>query len=665
MAVSYNTTAISVVHMYSTTGGGTTFGSDLKGLATFNYFSTSATVNDCLYVTCGTTMWSDIEFDVGTAISATGLTMVWEYFRGDTAAWTTIPNTKDDTNGFTTLGLNRFRFAYPLNYGTTSVNGYNGVWVRCRITAVTSITNGGANVTTIPTGYDGVINVKTSSETSTSIVNYMQANYSYAQAQQIGRWTDLRWFSLNCAYFVTFEDEFIEIGPVTATNYVVNSFRGVSFQYATLGVKTTENGLSVGTNGAYVIINAYNPSGGGLNNPCVGTYASVIKGLPDIGYPNMQGDYVDSQFDFRGLAYSNSASMNNCLIISRYGIVEGFPATYEYNKNTITGTAFGLYQNGGTFNQFNYGWLSASGNNFFTFYQTYTDIQLDFIDPVQPLPGLTDPNYLFGFNTSTHTPKIVYYDASTSTYTDYTGASSIPLGGIAGSAIYIDQLSYCIGPYITFTIATQTNNYTYVAEYYYNGSWTAFTETWDRTNNLTETGNYYLGGHNFAQWTSTTIGPYTSNWVRFRIVTAGTGSPTAQGINTVSIAGLSNWALNVYYTLNLTVLDTSENIISGANVEIIDSTGATVFTGTTDANGNATYQALNSKYNINPPVGTIANYYEMIGETTYGDYTVKVSNAGYLTSVSKIPMTETRNEVITLSRPKAINMSRSIIQSEV
>ena len=78
MAVSYNTTAISVVHMYSTTGGGTTFGSDLKGLATFNYFSTSATVNDCLYVTCGTTMWSDIEFDVGTAISATGLTMVYQ-----------------------------------------------------------------------------------------------------------------------------------------------------------------------------------------------------------------------------------------------------------------------------------------------------------------------------------------------------------------------------------------------------------------------------------------------------------------------------------------------------------------------------------------------------------------------------------------------------------
>ena len=136
--------------LYTTTSGGTVFSGNLYNTTAFNYFSNTTVVNDAIYFGFNSPglYFGDITFTVGTAMVAVGKTLVWEKWNG--AAWVAQTVT-DNTNGFTTLGVNTVTFT--LSGAASSGLVLNGIsdaiWLRCRISALTSITNGGANATTV------------------------------------------------------------------------------------------------------------------------------------------------------------------------------------------------------------------------------------------------------------------------------------------------------------------------------------------------------------------------------------------------------------------------------------------------------------------------------------------------------------------------------------
>lgn len=66
-------------------------------------------------------------------------TITWDYWNG--VAWAALPDTNDDTNGFTAIaGWHDVSFTRPGDWATTTVLGMNLYWIRARVSAYTSIT---------------------------------------------------------------------------------------------------------------------------------------------------------------------------------------------------------------------------------------------------------------------------------------------------------------------------------------------------------------------------------------------------------------------------------------------------------------------------------------------------------------------------------------------
>lgn len=87
--------------------------------------------------------FSTLVFDIGTPMSATSWTIVWEYWNG--SAWTTITaidgdthtySVNDGTNKFQNTGVRLVSFVQPYNWATTAVNSVTLYWVRARISAI-------------------------------------------------------------------------------------------------------------------------------------------------------------------------------------------------------------------------------------------------------------------------------------------------------------------------------------------------------------------------------------------------------------------------------------------------------------------------------------------------------------------------------------------------
>ena len=120
-----------------TTGAGTAVTTE----STFDYFTDTATVDQTIMIGMGSKFWG-VKFYVGTALVADSITVVWEYLTASTT-WATL---KVENPYFLSTGEQVVRFTPPINW-TNTTQGYGGYTIRCRITAVTNITEGGANST--------------------------------------------------------------------------------------------------------------------------------------------------------------------------------------------------------------------------------------------------------------------------------------------------------------------------------------------------------------------------------------------------------------------------------------------------------------------------------------------------------------------------------------
>lgn len=134
----------------------TAWSSNLNNTAAFDYFADNADVGSCLYFAetiFYTPDSSGLVLNVGTAISATSITLKWEGGKGNTLkTWGELPDLVDGTNVFTNTGVNRVKWHLPIWWKPTNVNGikmsgYDPIWGRVRITAVSGLTEGGANQT--------------------------------------------------------------------------------------------------------------------------------------------------------------------------------------------------------------------------------------------------------------------------------------------------------------------------------------------------------------------------------------------------------------------------------------------------------------------------------------------------------------------------------------
>ena len=135
------------------------------GVITCDYFDDDATVDDAVYfgIYSPCQPFHDLTVYVGTQLVADSITVVWEYPKE--GVWTAIPGVTDNTNAFQNAGSNTVSFAVPEDMSHSSTSFYvsnwptteDWLWIRCRITAVTNISEGGANSTNSITYKDHII----------------------------------------------------------------------------------------------------------------------------------------------------------------------------------------------------------------------------------------------------------------------------------------------------------------------------------------------------------------------------------------------------------------------------------------------------------------------------------------------------------------------------
>lgn len=111
-----------------------------------DYFDDDFGVGDCLYVApnYGGTGWPPMGFlfNVSVPIFATSYELIWEYYDSDTT-WKELIGLVDDTQSFSVVGSNYVRWQVQRTTQQVSVNGILRTWVRCRVVAVNTPTEGG------------------------------------------------------------------------------------------------------------------------------------------------------------------------------------------------------------------------------------------------------------------------------------------------------------------------------------------------------------------------------------------------------------------------------------------------------------------------------------------------------------------------------------------
>jgi len=141
-----------LTHIYVDDGG--VFGSNQVAATAFDLLPATPAVNDAIYFG-NENNWSffNLIFDLDDVWAGTSVVGVWEIYTGSWQALTDESEVEDDTNGFTTAGVNSVGFfdtGDTLSWTPTTVNSVSGLWVRFRVTA-------SAGTTTNPTQQNRIV----------------------------------------------------------------------------------------------------------------------------------------------------------------------------------------------------------------------------------------------------------------------------------------------------------------------------------------------------------------------------------------------------------------------------------------------------------------------------------------------------------------------------
>lgn len=646
MAISYNSTQANLSYIFTTTSGGTVFSSNLATSTAFNYFSNTAVVNDAIYFCFTGVSFSNLYLNVGTAMAGAGINLAWEYFCRSTGTWRTCHNLTDGSNGFTTLGAVTVKFPLQANMDLTTVNSISNITaVRCRITAITTITNGGAQSSVTIKKSDGKIAVTGYSDGSPctwlDIYNWVIVNASEIGATKIS--SDTFKFD-NCAISIsngsTLRSEKEKI-------YMGNGCRCPGLLIAGLwsGAKAGTNGWQNASSYFFCYFSSTNILTSGSTTRVFGGiwewFINTVDGLTCTP----SGTYLGvTDGEWRGVyckqsGYFSTAIMDRCIVDG--GLITASAVTnYPTNLSIANpgSSIWNMYGVGNTIPGVTYGVPTSSLMAIVAAYNATPAQQYNFVNPSPSFGNQTDVVKVITRNLGTlaNITNCFFYNSTTTLFTDYTTQAQsatvddVPLSGSVGD-IYYFKTSIVNTNYqtaLSFTITSQTNNYVYAYEYWNGSTWVALVpgvSLFDTTNNFQQTGIVYFG--TYANWASTTINGSTGFFVRIRITTAGTGSPSVSKIEQRQQAGIGDWKLNEKYYYNLKVNDNSSTAIQSANVFIKDSLNTVIGNFSSNSSGDIAQQTLLRQY-LNFDT-SISDTYFNIKQQSVNPYLVRVRKYGY------------------------------------
>jgi len=202
MAITWND-LVDFQHIYTASNGGTVFSANQAMSIAFDLFTDTAQVNDAIYFgfEAPRMLAKGVQFNIGTALAASGITIVWEYSRGS-GTWAILPNVIDGTTNFTVTGQREVNWDWPtLAVAYNVVNDQYCDFIRCRITAISDITEGGAQSTQKVQARSGAIPV---SEPGGAVISFCDAIYA---ADVAGGWGVVKkqgasQFYFNCHLFL-------------------------------------------------------------------------------------------------------------------------------------------------------------------------------------------------------------------------------------------------------------------------------------------------------------------------------------------------------------------------------------------------------------------------------------------------------------------------------
>ena len=428
--IEYNRDNVTIATIYRATSGGTSFSSNLSGSTTMDYFSDSAVVDDAIYFSrLASYSWSNLIFDVGTTLSATSITVKWEYYKKG-VGWTDMEGLTDNTNAFQNAGVNTVEFPMQEDWYKTTVNGTNAIWCRVRITAVSGITEGGANQNTAVYGKDGLLRISGYTEASPcdwedDLYPWVQSNAPQIGIEKTGTHSYVMTKSnltMDSNSYFKFENITLEIG--TYYSYQRLYWYNCTVTNSTIFLYPTGSGYSYyfrGTwNGQSSVFGwtsyAVRMDAGGTFTDCSFRYVEGIGSTPSSSFYGLGGS---ATYKRCRLAYIlQLLSMTN-LNFENTAVYEGnWMSTYNGSLTAYT--------------------LDFSDAGKMRIYRTTASPTWIFINPT----GLGDYPMECFVLTTTNLSKCWFYDDSAGTYTDYTTEANndtvgdVPVSGDVGDIIY-------------------------------------------------------------------------------------------------------------------------------------------------------------------------------------------------------------------------------------
>lgn len=167
MAITFNGKSNLCQFIY--TYNGSAYSSNYYNTAAWDYFANNFAVNHAIYFGSSiyqtTERFRGITLRIGTAIAATSYTAAWEYYNG--SAWVALTCT-DNSNSISLTGDREVTFEPPDNWSKNTINGQVAYWIRLRVTAVNTPTEGGANSANSVVGHEDAIVFDASYDNGTS-----------------------------------------------------------------------------------------------------------------------------------------------------------------------------------------------------------------------------------------------------------------------------------------------------------------------------------------------------------------------------------------------------------------------------------------------------------------------------------------------------------------
>ena len=627
--------------IWRATNGGTVFNAIAYDATVFDYFDDDSVVDDALYFSGGTGSYiiAGLRFNVGTAISASSYTLVWEYYRRY-EGWVEIEDLADDTNSFSITGQNDVKFPQQWQPHEISIEGSDrSLWVRCRLSAVNNITEGGANQTDRIKYGRGVLHISGTSDESpasfNNIYDWLITNQPHISVnKRNGNSFDFTMVGLDINSRVETTNEIIELGPDCVSNIGAGYN---NLDYVTSGIKKS---ATKGYGGSTFIVYGVANSAViecGRNSKFYGTTFKTGKNSSDnnayAGYCTIEGEWIDCNVELSTKLPGAGDSANNCRIVG--GLFIAFTLEGEFTNISYLCTDYRLfyvYYRGWTLKGFGYEFSGTSGIVIYLYQGSGNSDPFSWklVNPSTPLNILSDdllPIQIGNTKSRIGWDKIYTYDASTDTYSADLSGSTVPLYGDVGDMIYFSPSSNIHrgdGCNPRFSIATGANDYEYKWEFYENGAWVEPKKEWDQTLNLSQDGTWYLSTSMYAD--NATINGHTGDWIRATIITKGTGSPEGTNPQRDRCSGVNQWNLEEAYSLDLKVIDSKGTGIEGATVTATDKNGVEMFSVDTGADGAIAQQETLAKHWYFDPVN---NPETLISENIYSGFDLKVSKSGY------------------------------------